>query len=107
MLPKEDSAAPYFRKFEFFGDKVQTTLAQRNAYIRSSPLSVWIRSETDRVERSGILRAAGSEAALVNTIIIVGGMTSSAIVIGLVHDAMELSNEEENVFRFIKTRRKE
>jgi voltage-gated potassium channel len=44
---------------------------------------------------------------MVNTIIIIGGMTSSAIVIGLVHDAMELTNEEEHVFRFIKTRRKE
>lgn len=44
---------------------------------------------------------------MVNTIIIIGGMISSAIVIGLVHDAMELTNEEEHVFRFIKTRRKE
>lgn len=44
---------------------------------------------------------------MVNTVIIIGGMTSSAIVIGLVHDAMELTNEETHVFRFIKTRRKE
>lgn len=43
----------------------------------------------------------------VNTIVIIGGMISSAIIIGLVHDAMELTNEEEHVFRFIKTRKKE
>jgi len=44
---------------------------------------------------------------MVNTIIITGGMTSSAIIIGLVHDHMQLSSEETHVFRFVKVRRKE
>lgn len=44
---------------------------------------------------------------MVNTIIIIGGMTSSAIIIGLVHDYMQLSMEESHVFMFIKSKRKE
>jgi hypothetical protein len=44
---------------------------------------------------------------IVNSVIIFGGMTSSAIIIGLVHDHMQLTMEETHVFRFIKTRRKE
>lgn len=43
----------------------------------------------------------------VNTVIIIGGMISSAIIIGLVHEYMLLSNEEYHVFKFIKTRKKE
>ena len=44
---------------------------------------------------------------IVNTVIIFGGMTSSALIIGLVHDSMQLNMNESHVFRFIKTRRKE
>ncbi|CDW75096.1 UNKNOWN [Stylonychia lemnae] len=43
----------------------------------------------------------------VNTVVIIGGMVSSAIIIGLVHEYMQLSNEEYHVFKFIKTRKKE
>eukprot|EP00347_Sterkiella_histriomuscorum_P019824 403340161 len=43
----------------------------------------------------------------VNTVIIIGGMVSSATIIGLVHEQMQLTNEEYHVFKFIKTRRKE
>jgi hypothetical protein len=44
---------------------------------------------------------------VVNTVIIIGGMVSSAIIIGLIHQSMQLSNEEYHVFKFVKTRRKE
>lgn len=44
---------------------------------------------------------------VVNTIIIVGGLISSAIIIGLIHQQMQLSHDEYHVFKFVKTRRKE
>lgn len=43
----------------------------------------------------------------INTVIIMGGLVSSATIIGLIHQHMHLSNEEYHVFKFIKTRRKE
>jgi Ion channel len=42
-----------------------------------------------------------------NTINIVGGMVSSATIIGLVHESMQLNHDEYHVFKFIKTRKKE
>ncbi len=43
----------------------------------------------------------------VNTINIIGGMVSSATIIGLVHESMQLDHDEYHVFKFIKLRRKE
>lgn len=36
-----------------------------------------------------------------------GGLVSSAIIIGLVDEHMQLSGEETNIFRFVKNNRKE
>ncbi len=47
------------------------------------------------------------EGRIVNTLIILGGMLSSATIIGLVHEYLHLSDEETHIFSFIKSRRKE
>lgn len=44
---------------------------------------------------------------IINTITVIGGLITSATIIGLVHEHMQLSNEEMHIYKFIKTRRKE
>ena len=44
---------------------------------------------------------------MINTVIILGGMVSSATIIGLVHQYIQLSNEEGHIFDFIRTKKKE
>lgn len=44
---------------------------------------------------------------VINTITVIGGIMSSATIIGLIHEHMQLTNAEEHIFKFIKMRRKE
>jgi len=44
---------------------------------------------------------------IVNILTILGGMLSSATLIGLVHEHLNLSDEENHVFSFIKSRKKD